>query len=110
MIDKKNLIEKFTESLEAGSTELHLTFFLNAVRQGKMDLHDDFLFKEAVRSVGSVLKISDSFFSNTTQMDTLTIEKWREGKSLPNLEMRLAIYMWIEKKISTELRLINLSK
>ena len=106
-MNNKKSIEEFTDSLVEGSLDLQLNLFLNTVRQGQIDLHDDLLFKESIRRVHSVLKISDDFFSSTIQIDRPTIEKWKNGQSLPNLQMRLGIYMWIERKIDIELRLIK---
>jgi len=72
---------------------------LERLQRAKKDIHDADLFRDVFASACEVLSLEDVDVSNALPVDRTTVNRWRNGKSVPRPLMRKPVYRFISARL-----------
>jgi transcriptional regulator with XRE-family HTH domain len=71
----------------------------------KADISDDGVFHEVLRACQRILELTDQQIADALHVSRPTVNRWINGKNLPQALMRKPIFNWIASQAARKLKI-----
>lgn len=85
-------------------TAMDIQEVLNRIAVAQQHLTDDVMFRECVSDVLMALQVEDIDFASELAVSRSTVNRWKNGRSVPHPAMRRPVYAALRRRAQARLR------
>jgi transcriptional regulator with XRE-family HTH domain len=87
-----------------GDPMMEIQEILNRIAVAQQHLTDDIMFRNCVSETLMVLQVEDIDLANELAVSRSTVNRWKNGASVPHPAMRKPVYAALKRRAQTRLR------